>query len=119
MTKEKLTESRPLLGHARRIMKAIDTAVISLDDFETFQVYLIELGGRHRERQTKEVHLEHMRIAFIDAIRPRLESSWTTESSLAWNKLFNAVTQSMMMGINGKDITHDTNEHSDIEIIAS
>lgn len=53
-----LSDSKPLLGHSRRIMKAIDTAVVSIDDFETYQVYLLDLGCRHRERNLKEIHLQ-------------------------------------------------------------
>lgn len=63
-----MIDSKPLLGHSRRIMKAIDTAVISLDDFETFQVYLVDLGRRHQQRQLAEQHLEVLTDCLTDGL---------------------------------------------------
>lgn len=55
---EKLESTTFLNGHAKRLMTAVENAVISMNDPETFTTYLQELGRRHKLRKLKPHYLE-------------------------------------------------------------
>ena len=50
---DELRKTRTLVGHTKRVMKAVENAVISLDDSESFVEYLLELGRRHKMKEAK------------------------------------------------------------------
>ena len=50
---EDLKTTRALIGHTRRVLKAVENAVISLDDSDFNVAYLVELGRRHHEKYAK------------------------------------------------------------------
>ena len=45
-------------GHAKRVMKAVENAVSSMDDAFGFAAYLEELGRRHKSRALKPIYLD-------------------------------------------------------------
>ena len=53
-----LEEAKALHGHGKRVVKALENAVKSLDDAEAFTSYLEELGRRHVSRSLKPFYLE-------------------------------------------------------------
>ena len=53
-----LENTTALYGHAKRVMKAVENAVTSLDDAFSFAGYLEELGRRHQTRSLKPAHLD-------------------------------------------------------------
>lgn len=53
-----LQNTSALYGHAKRVMKAVENAVSSLDDGFGFAGYLEELGRRHKSRALKPMYLD-------------------------------------------------------------
>lgn len=53
-----LENTSALYGHAKRVMKAVENAVSSLDDAFSFAAYLEELGRRHIARALKPSYLD-------------------------------------------------------------
>lgn len=53
-----LENTSALYGHAKRVMKAVENAVSSLDDAFSFAAYLEELGRRHKARALKPSYLD-------------------------------------------------------------
>lgn len=53
-----LENTSALYGHAKRVMKAVENAVSSLDDSVSFAAYLEELGRRHKARALKPSYLD-------------------------------------------------------------
>lgn len=53
-----LENTSALYGHAKRVMKAVENAVSSLDDAFSFASYLEELGRRHKARALKPSYLD-------------------------------------------------------------
>ena len=53
-----LENTSALYGHAKRVMKAVENAVTSLDDAFIFAAYLEELGRRHKARALKPSYLD-------------------------------------------------------------
>lgn len=53
-----LENASALYGHAKRVMKAVENAVSSLDDAFSFAGYLEELGRRHKARALKPSYLD-------------------------------------------------------------
>lgn len=53
-----LENTSALYGHAKRVMKAVENAVSSLDDAVSFAGYLEELGRRHKARALKPAYLD-------------------------------------------------------------
>lgn len=53
-----LENTGALYGHAKRVMKAVENAVSSLDDAFSFAAYLEELGRRHIARALKPSYLD-------------------------------------------------------------
>lgn len=58
MDPSELQNTSALYGHAKRVMKAVENAVSSLDDAFSFAAYLEELGRRHKSRSLKPVYLD-------------------------------------------------------------
>ncbi|XP_031556211.1 cytoglobin-2-like [Actinia tenebrosa] len=99
LSRTEMEQSRAVLGHGKRVMKAIENAVATLHDHEVLKSYSIELGKRHVNRKLKEYHLKDMRRAFIDVIRERLKDVWTREAAIAWSKLFCRISNGILKGI--------------------
>ncbi|EDO43572.1 predicted protein [Nematostella vectensis] len=57
LSRDDLKSTRVLYGHASRVMKAIETAVASMDNIQAFSAYLEDLGARHNKRALKAAHL--------------------------------------------------------------
>ena len=53
-----LENTSALYGHAKRVMRAVENAVSSLDDAFSFAGYLEELGRRHKARALKPSYLD-------------------------------------------------------------
>lgn len=69
MDPTELENTNALYGHAKRVMKAVENAVSSLDDAFSFAAYLEELGRRHKARALKasilDVSNTHGSLAII------------------------------------------------------
>ena len=62
-----LEKTNALYGHAKRVMKAVENAVSSMEDAETFSAYLEELGRRHKTRALKPTYLDVSSSLFCTA----------------------------------------------------
>lgn len=62
-----MEQSRAVLGHGKRVMKAIENAVATLQDHEVLESYFTELGERHVNRKLKAHHLK-VSIYLLDII---------------------------------------------------
>ncbi|EDO37414.1 predicted protein [Nematostella vectensis] len=100
---EELQKANALHGHAKRVMKAVENAVMSIDDVMSFSAYLEELGRRHKTRALKPSYLEAMHGALMDTLRNLLQSQWTEETAEAWNKLFSFISTTMVRGLQSRD----------------
>ncbi|XP_020600641.1 neuroglobin-like [Orbicella faveolata] len=94
-----LENTSALYGHAKRVMKAVENAVSSLDDAVSFAGYLEELGRRHKARALKPAYLDAMQEALMYALKDLLKSQWTKETEEAWNKLFRFISSTMVKGL--------------------
>ena len=59
---EDVINSRSLYLHVKRVMNAMENAVLSLNDAEVFIEYLMNLGERH---QPWSVRLEHFDVRIL------------------------------------------------------
>lgn len=62
---ECIEDTKFLNGHSKRLMTALENAVLSLDDTHAFNGYLEELGRRHKKRKLKPQYLEVNKINCI------------------------------------------------------
>ena len=60
-----LEKTSALHGHAKRVMKAVENAVSSLDDAFSFAAYLEELGRRHKSRALKPIYLDVRNYSYL------------------------------------------------------
>lgn len=94
-----LENTTALYGHAKRVMKAVENAVSSLDDAFGFAAYLEELGRRHKSRALKPAYLDAMQEALMYTVKELLNHQWTHETEEAWNKLFRFISSTMIKGL--------------------
>ncbi|CAH3152669.1 unnamed protein product [Pocillopora meandrina] len=94
-----LENTSALYGHAKRVMKAVENAVSSLDDAFSFAAYLEELGRRHIARALKPSYLDAMQEALMYNLKDLLRSQWTKETEEAWNRLFRFISSTMVKGL--------------------
>lgn len=94
-----LENTTALYGHAKRVMKAVENAVTSLDDAFSFAGYLEELGRRHKTRALKPAHLDAMQESLMFTLKELLNHQWTHETEEAWNKLFRFILSTMLKGL--------------------
>lgn len=94
-----LQNTSALYGHAKRVMKAVENAVSSLDDGFGFAGYLEELGRRHKSRALKPMYLDAMQEALMCTLKELLNHQWTLETEEAWNKLFRFISTTMIKGL--------------------
>ncbi|XP_031556128.1 globin-1-like [Actinia tenebrosa] len=102
---EELQKANALHGHAKRVMKAVENAVSAMDDAVSFSAYLEELGRRHVARSLKPSYLDAMQAALMDSLRQTLQSEWTDETAIAWNKLFRFIADTMITGLQSSHTT--------------
>lgn len=62
-----LEQAKALHGHGKRVVKALENAVLSLDDSEAFASYLEELGRRHVVRALRPEYLEVTAVYFTES----------------------------------------------------
>ena len=60
-----LEKTNALYGHVKRVMKAVENAVSSMNDVETFTAYLEELGRRHGTPTLKPSYLDVSSTSYI------------------------------------------------------
>ncbi|KAK2557128.1 Cytoglobin-1 [Acropora cervicornis] len=94
-----LEKTSALHGHAKRVMKAVENAVSSLDDAFSFAAYLEELGRRHKSRALKPIYLDAMQESLMSTLKELLNHQWTSETEDAWNRLFHFISSTMIKGL--------------------
>ena len=58
LTVKEVLRSRALQLHGKEVMRALENAVVSLNDVEKLTQYLINLGERHRPWSVKMEHFD-------------------------------------------------------------
>ena len=58
LTQREILCSRALHLHVKKVMSALENAVVSLNDAEKLTHYLINLGERHRPWSVKKEHFD-------------------------------------------------------------
>ncbi|XP_067049806.1 neuroglobin-like [Acropora muricata] len=90
-----------LRGHSERVMRTVENSVNSMDDPDSLNEYLIELGRRHVMRSVKpsvnDLHL--INRALLDTFQDTIPSSWRPEDAAAWEILLNFFTKKLKEGI--------------------
>ncbi|XP_001641645.2 neuroglobin-1 [Nematostella vectensis] len=94
-----ILNSRSLYLHAKRVMVAVENAVTVLDDAETFESYLINLGGRHLPWGVTKDHFGVVGEAFIWALQDVLGEGCTSDVAEAWIDLYGYIVQAMLEGL--------------------
>ncbi|XP_068697893.1 globin-like [Montipora foliosa] len=88
--------------HVKRLVAALEKTVSSLDDVETFQRYLFELGRRHADLRIKPTksQFRKLKLAVLDSMKEFSSSIWSSEAEDSWGLLFDVVASIMLTGIN-------------------
>ncbi|XP_068673110.1 cytoglobin-1-like [Montipora foliosa] len=94
-----IEKNSALHGHAKRVMKAVENAVSSMDDAFGFAAYLEGLGRRHKSRALKPIYLDAMQESLMSTLKELLNHQWTHETEEAWNKLFLFISSTMVKGL--------------------
>ncbi|XP_031556223.1 neuroglobin-like [Actinia tenebrosa] len=94
-----ILNSRSLYLHAKRVMNAMENAVSSLNDSETFTCYLANLGDRHLPWNIQRQHFDIVGECLLWTLQDMLGPACTTDVAQAWAELFGYITESMLSGI--------------------
>ncbi|XP_068753174.1 neuroglobin-like [Montipora capricornis] len=96
-----LEQRQRLRGHTERVMRTIENSVNAVDDPDSLNEYLVELGRRHVMRSVKpsvgDLHL--MNRAIISAFQETLFDDWRPEEAAAWEILLSYFTKKFKEGI--------------------
>lgn len=102
LTQREILCSRALHLHVKKVMCALENAVVSLNDAEKLTHYLINLGERHRPWSLKMEHFDLLKESFLWTLQDMLQSKCTPEVSGAWSEIVDLIAMAMMQGLKSR-----------------
>jgi NAD(P)H-flavin reductase/hemoglobin-like flavoprotein len=81
-----------------RLLRAIVTAVQSIEDPEGFDDYLRGLGRDHRKFRVESVHYGAVGQALVDALRAFAGDQWSPAHEQAWQDAYRVIARKMLGG---------------------
>ncbi|GAA0814567.1 globin domain-containing protein [Spirilliplanes yamanashiensis] len=81
-----------------RLLGAIVSAVQHVDDAETLDGYLRELGRDHRKFHVTPQHYAQVKLALLDALRTCAGEDWSSVYEQAWNDVYDVISRTMIAG---------------------
>jgi NAD(P)H-flavin reductase/hemoglobin-like flavoprotein len=81
-----------------RLLRAIVSAVQTVDDPERFDGYLRALGRDHRKFHAQPAHYDAVGVALMDSLRAFAGSQWSVEYDQAWRDAYEVVARTMVRG---------------------
>jgi hemoglobin-like flavoprotein len=96
-------EARPLFKtemalQRQKVMEMLSLTVHHLDDPESMQHELRELGGRHVNYHVEVRHYAVMNKAILGALADCLGEQFTPEMNAAWQSALDSLAESMIVG---------------------
>ncbi|XP_022782500.1 neuroglobin-like [Stylophora pistillata] len=96
---EDVINSRSLYLHVRRVMAALENALLSLNDAEVFMEYLKNLGERHKPWSVRLEHFDMIEEALIWTLKDSFPTKCTDYIAETWRELFRFITANVMKGL--------------------
>ncbi|XP_078345778.1 neuroglobin-like [Oculina patagonica] len=103
LTQQEIMSSRSLYLHVKIVMRALENAVLSLNDWEKFTQYLMNLGERHRPWSLKMEHFDLLKEAFLWTLQDMLQATCTAEVRKAWSEMVDFMATTMMYGLKSRN----------------
>jgi NAD(P)H-flavin reductase/hemoglobin-like flavoprotein len=81
-----------------RLLRAVVTAIQTIDDPERFGAYIRALGRNHRKYQVSPAQYDLFGTALLDALRTFAGDRWSTEYDQAWREAYDLIRRNMILG---------------------
>ena len=82
----------------RKLVKAINLVVMSLDRFETLLPMIHELGQRHDGYGVEEAHYGQVGAALLWTLESGLGDAWSDAAAMAWTQAYQLLADTMIDG---------------------
>ena len=84
----------------KKLVKAINLVVISLEQFETLVPMISEMGQRHVSYGVEDAHYDQVGAALLWTLQTGLEDGWSDEAEQAWAMAYQLLANTMITGAN-------------------
>ncbi|XP_069494111.1 neuroglobin [Ambystoma mexicanum] len=95
---EECLASPDFLEHIRKVMSVIDAAVTNLENLPSLEEYLTGLGRKHKAIGVKMASFNTVGESLIYALEKGLGEAFTSETRVAWTRLYAVVVNVMSRG---------------------
>lgn len=84
----------------KKLVKAINLVVVSLEQFETLVPMISEMGQRHVTYGVEDAHYDQVGAALLWTLQTGLEDDWSDEAEQAWTMAYQLLANTMIAGAN-------------------
>jgi len=81
-----------------KLIKAINTVVMSLDHIDTMIPMISDLGKRHVNYGVEEQHYQQVGEALLWTLKTGLKNAWSEEVKIAWTNAYQLLAEVMVNG---------------------
>lgn len=83
---------------SKKLLDTLTTAVETIDRFEEFTPFLVDLGCKHVTHGVLPAHYAKLRVAFLWALGQALGLEFDNETRTAWDQLLTGISAVMLEG---------------------
>jgi nitric oxide dioxygenase len=82
----------------KKLVKAINTVVVSLDRIETLLPVIRDMGRRHVGYGAEAAHYGQVGSALLWTLETGLGDAWSDDAAMAWTKAYQMLAEVMLEG---------------------
>jgi hemoglobin-like flavoprotein len=83
----------------KKLVKAINTVVLSLDRIETLIPVIRDMGQRHAGYGAEAAHYDQVGSALLWTLEAGLGDAWAEDATIAWTKAYQMLADVMLEGV--------------------
>ena len=84
----------------KKLIKAINLVVVSLEHIETLVPMIREMGARHVGYGVEDAHYGEVGAALLWTLKTGLGDAWSDEAAEAWTRAYQLLSATMIAGAN-------------------